>query len=349
MKFSNGCWVMQESIECFSPQEAYFVTTTGTEVSINAPTTRIRHRGDTLGGVNLTIKITSPMKDVLRVQTYHHMGAKQQGPAFELEQTNTLPLDTTENDDLLLIKSGNLELEINKKDWNMTYKRNGSFLTKSGSRDLALIKKNWRGLAYETKGDTEDTFMRQQLSLSVGELVYGLGERFTAFVKNGQSVDIYNEDGGTSTEQTYKNIPFYITNKGYGVFVNHPEKVSMEIASESVVKAEFSVEGGSLDYYLIDGPTMKDVLRKYTDLTGKPSLPPAWTFGLWLSTSFTTNYDEATVMSFVDGMFERGIPLRTFHFDCFWMKEFHWSNFLWDERVFPDPEGMLKRIESKRF
>ena len=142
MKFSNGCWVMQESIECFSPQEAYFVTTTDTEVSINAPTTRIRHRGDTLGGVNLTIKITSPMKDVLRVQTYHHMGAKQQGPAFELEQTNTLPLDITENDDLLLIKSGNLELEINKKDWNMTYKRNGSFLTKSGSRDLALMKKN---------------------------------------------------------------------------------------------------------------------------------------------------------------------------------------------------------------
>lgn len=122
------------------------------------------------------------------------------------------------------------------------------------------MKKNWRGLAYETKGDTEDTYMRQQLSLSVGELVYGLGERFTAFVKNGQSVDIYNEDGGTSTEQTYKNIPFYITNKGYGVFVNHPEKVSMEIASESVVKAEFSVEGGALDYFLIDGPSMKDVL-----------------------------------------------------------------------------------------
>ncbi len=347
MKFSNGCWVMQESVECFSPQEAYFVTVTETQVSINAPTTRIRHRGDTLGGVNLTIKITSPIEDVIRVQTYHHMGTTQRGPEFELEQNACLPLNTTETDELLLIKSGSLELEINKKDWNMTYKRNGSFLTKSGSRDLALMKKNWRGLAYETKGDTEDTYMRQQLSLSVGELVYGLGERFTAFVKNGQSVDIYNEDGGTSTEQTYKNIPFYITNKGYGVFVNHPEKVSMEIASESVVKAEFSVEGGALDYFLIDGPSMKDVLRKYTDLTGKPSLPPAWTFGLWLSTSFTTNYDEATVMSFVDGMFERGIPLRTFHFDCFWMKEFHWSDLVWDSRVFPDPQGLLGRLKAK--
>ncbi|MFT4144168.1 MAG: alpha-xylosidase, partial [Mobilitalea sp.] len=102
-----------------------------------------------------------------------------------------------------------------------------------------------------------------------------------------------------------------------------------------------------LDYFIINGPSMKEVLMRYTDLTGKPSLPPAWTFGLWLSTSFTTNYDEATVNSFVDGMFERGIPLKVFHFDCFWMKDFHWSNFLWDSRVFPDPAGMLKRLKAK--
>lgn len=84
---------------------------------------------------------------------------------------------------------------------------------------------------------------------------------------------------------------------------------------------------------------MKDVLTRYTDLSGKPSLPAPWTFGLWLSTSFTTDYDEATVMSFIDGMLTRGIPLRTFHFDCFWMKGFHWSDFVWDEKVFPDPQA----------
>ena len=52
-------------------------------------------------------------------------------------------------------------------------------------------------------------------------------------------------------------------------------------------------------------------------------------------------------MSFIDGMLDRGIPLRTFHFDCFWMKEFHWSDFVWDNRVFPDPAGLLKRIKAK--
>ena len=86
---------------------------------------------------------------------------------------------------------------------------------------------------------------------------------------------------------------------------------------------------------------------RYTDITGKPSLPAPWTFGLWLSTSFTTNYDEATVTGFVDGMLERGIPLKVFHFDSFWMKEFNWCDLTWDSRVFPDPEGMLKRLKEK--
>ena len=208
------------------------------------------------------------------------------------------------------------------------------------------MKTDWKGLAYD-KGDDEDTYVRQQLSIDVGELIYGLGEHFTPFAKNGQSVEIWNADGGTSTEQSYKNIPFFVSNKGYGVLVNHPEKVEFEIGTEMVTKTEFSVPGDYLDYFLFDGPTMKDVLVKYTDLTGKPSLPAPWTFGLWLSTSFTTNYDEDTDMSFVDGMLDRGIPLRTFHFDCFWMKEFHWSDFVWDERVFPDPEGLLKRLKAK--
>ena len=218
-------------------------------------------------------------------------------------------------------------------------------LTGSQYRDLAYMKTDWRGAAYDR--GPEDAYMRQQLTLGVGELIYGLGKRFGAFVKNGQSVDIWNEDGGTSTEQSYKNIPFYLSNRGYGVFVNHPERVSFEVASEMVSRVGFSVPGERLDYFLIGGPTMKDVLVRYTDITGKPGLPAPWTFGLWLSTSFTTNYDEATVNSFVDGMLERGIPLKVFHFDCFWMKEFSWCDFLWDRRVFPDPVGMLKRLHDK--
>ena len=135
-------------------------------------------------------------------------------------------------------------------------------------------------------------------------------------------MEIWNEDGGTSTEQSYKNIPFYLSNRGYGVFVNHPEKVEFEIGTEQVAKAAFSVPGECMDYFVINGPSMKEVLMRYTDLTGKPASLAYWTYGLWLSTSFTTNYDEETVMSFIDGMEQRGIPLSVFHFDCCWMREY---------------------------
>ncbi|HYQ84463.1 MAG TPA: alpha-xylosidase, partial [Rubrobacter sp.] len=159
--------------------------------------------------------------------------------------------------------------------------------------------------------------------------------------------EIWNADGGTSSEQAYKSVPFHISNRGYGVLVNDPGHVSYEIGSEAVERVQFSVPGEVLEYFVIAGPTPKDVLSRYAALTGLPALPPAWSFGLWLTTSFTTSYDEATVTSFVDGMAERGIPLSVFHFDCFWMREYQWCDFEWDPAVFPDPEGMIARLKDK--
>ena len=337
MKFSNGCWLNKEGVTTYSPAEVYSTEISSNSVTVYAPCTNIKHRGDTLGGPVITMKLSSPIPDVIRVQLFHYKGLKNKGPEFEINSDENTKIDVVDNEELLQLTSGNLSLRINKNTgWSMDFLNGEEKLTSS----------KFKGMAY-TKTEDQGNFMREQLSLSVGELIYGLGERFTPFVKNGQTIDIWNEDGGTSTEQSYKNIPFYVTNKGYGVFVNQPECVSFEVGSEKVTKVQFSVPGESLDYYVINGPSIKEVLEKYTDLTGKPALPPAWTFGLWLTTSFTTNYDEETVTNFVDGMAKRDLPLHVFHFDCFWMKDFNWCNFEWDKRVFPDPEGMLKRLKEK--
>ena len=346
MRFHEGCWVKRKGVELFSPKEVHFFEVKDNILSVCAPTTPIRSRGDVLEGINLTICFSSPAPEVIRVQAKHHLGVTHKGPDFELNLPKKSCLNIEEKEDKFVLKSGELSLEVTKNPFSLIYKRGNKVITKS-INDLACVKEDWHGYYYDSDGDTKNTYMTQSLGLSVDELVYGLGERFTSFTKNGQNVEIWNEDGGTNTELSYKNIPFYITNRGYGVLVNHPDKVSFEVASEFVTKVNFTVEGNELDYFLINGPSMKEVLMRYTDLTGKPALPATWTFGLWLSTSFTTNYDEKTVMSFVDGMFDRGIPLRVFHFDCYWMKEFHWSSFIWDDRVFPDPEGMLKRMKKK--
>ena len=275
------------------------------------------------------------MPDVVRVQICHHKGRRARQPAFEL-QTENPEVAIRDGEDVATLTSGRLTVRVEKKgDWRIDFCDGDRVITSSGWRAMGIIE------------TSDGHFMHEQLSLGVGECVYGLGERFTPFVKNGQVVDLWNEDGGTSSEQAYKNVPFYLTNRGYGVFVNHPERVSFEVASEKVERVQFSVPGETLDYFLIYGPAPKDILARYTALTGRPALPPAWSFGLWLTTSFTTDYDEATVNSFIDGMAMRDLPLHVFHFDCFWMKEFHWCNFTWDSRTFPDPQAMLQRLKAR--
>jgi alpha-D-xyloside xylohydrolase len=335
MKFTDGYWRMRPDVTPHFATQVYEVETSADALTVYAPERPIRHRGDTLGQALLTVRFSSPMENVIRVQLTHHQGGKPLRPEFALFPEPPA-VEIRDDEQAASLTSGNLTVRVHKGDaWRVSFLEGEKLITDSAWRNLGLV-------------DTpEGRFAFEQLRLSVGECVYGLGEHFTPFVKNGQVVEMWNGDGGTSSEIAYKNIPFYLTNRGYGVFVNHPEKVAFEIASEKVERVQFSVPGESLDYFLIYGPTPKEVIERYTALTGKPALPPAWSFGLWLTTSFVTDYDENTVTSFIEGMAERGIPLHVFHFDCFWMKGFHWVNFEWDKDMFPDPVGMLKRLKAR--
>ncbi|MFD2705860.1 alpha-xylosidase [Salibacterium lacus] len=335
MKFSDGNWLTQPGYKIHTPKLVYDVQRGDNSITFYAPCKYINHRGDTLDGPLLTVKVSSPLNNVIRVQAWHFKGQKERGPWFDLSE-NASEAIIEDNESFALLQSGSLKARIHKDTWSVDFLNGNKNLTNSSPNSLAYIT-----------SEDGSTYMREQLNLGVGENIYGLGERFTPFVKNGQTVDIWNKDGGTSTEQAYKNIPFYLSNNGYGVFVNHPELVSFEVGSEIVSKSQFSVEGEKLDYYIINGPTPKDVLKHYTDLTGKPALPPAWSFGLWLTTSFTTDYDEGTVNHFIDEMHKRDLPLSVFHFDCFWMKEYEWCNFKWNRSTFPEPEKMLKRLKDR--
>jgi len=336
MKFTDGYWQMRKDMIPYYAAQAHEIEIEKDSLTVYAPTKKLQGRGDTLNLPMLTIRFSAPTENVIRVKIIHHKGGSPRKPEFEIYEQADLQAGTMDNEKFAMLTSGKVSVRIRKgDDWLVEFIGNEQVLTSSG----------WRAIGFV---DTpEGRFIHEQLSLGVGEYVYGLGERFTSFIKNGQVVDIWNEDGGTSSEQSYKNIPFYLTNRGYGVLVNHPEKVSFEVASEKVERVQFSVPGETLEYFVIYGPTPRQILERYTALTGRPALPPAWSFGLWLSTSFTTNYDEGTVTSFIDEMARRDIPLHVFHFDCFWMREFNWCDLQWDARFFPDPSGMLSRLKNR--
>ncbi|PPK83148.1 alpha-D-xyloside xylohydrolase [Lacrimispora xylanisolvens] len=338
MKFTNGFWKIREEITPLYAVEYGGCRINGGELTIYAPGKQIRSRGDILNLGMLTIRITSPMEDVLKISVSHFEGAADPGPFTVIEECDPR-VSIIESEENIIFQTGSTKAVVDKRpdSWGIRFLDEDRELTSTGLKNMAYMKNRDNGKCY----------MVEQLALDVGEYVYGMGERFTPFVKNGQIVEMWNEDGGTASEIAYKNIPFYLTNKGYGVLVSNPGDVSYEVASEKVERIQFSLEGERLDYYVINGGTPKGTIKKYTDLTGKPSLPPAWSFGLWLTTSFTTDYDEDTTSGFIDGMAKRDIPLQVFHFDCFWMEAYEWCNFTWDSKTFPDPVGMLKRYHEK--
>lgn len=319
MKFTNGYWMIRDGVDALYAREAYELAADATTESLNvlAPTSVVRGRYDTLNLPTFNVDITTPAEGVIRVRAEHWQGVTEY-PGFPLNA------DEPGNRDYVTVQAngnGDGEVGVNGADvtlttggltakvvkgapWNLTFiGEDGKVLTESAGKSLGRFKLGAEsnvtaqpvgefGVTMDGSArDESDVFIAIQLHLSVGEDVYGLGERFGAYVKNGQSVDIWNEDGGTASEQGYKDIPFYMTSNGYGVLVNNRGHVSFEIGSENT---------------------------------------------------------EATINSFIDGMAERDIPLAAFHYDCYWMREFHWCDFEWDKRFFGDIESTLKRLHEDK-
>lgn len=359
MKVADGFWLSKKGYNVNYASQAYKVETTANSIKVLATPYTVKHRGMTLGGPNLEITYTSTSENIIKVHIDHYRGGLDNIPQFELnEDTGYVPSITRTEDEVIMV-TGDTKLVIKTGDeWDVAYYYKDKYLTGGAWRSTSIISEsqftaNARLNLQEDDEffnypqDAHTTYIREQLKTDIGECIYGFGEKFTPFVKNGQVVETWNNDGGTCSDQSYKNIPFYISSKSYGIFVNSSDKVSFEVNSDTVSKVTFTLPGEQLEYFVIGGNNLEHVLENYTTLTGKPALPPAYSFGLWLSTSFTTSYDEETVNSFIDGMAERKIPLQVFHFDCFWMKEYEWCNFEWDKDMFPDPEGMLKRLHDK--
>ncbi|EJD05670.1 alpha-glucosidase [Fomitiporia mediterranea MF3/22] len=365
MKFIDGFWLLKNGVKPYYALQVVQATETKDSYLLHVSTKPIRHRGDTLGGPLLNIRVHAPSEGIIGVKIDHFKSSNPTPtiPLFpDVAPTSKTSISKTEQ--ILRLESGDLSVEITSNPYTLTFKSPNKTLACAGPKHQGIfdVPYQWtlnsassmscmaNDFSSNPNPGSPPSFVRyvnSEFTISPGELFYGLGERFGAFVRNGQSISIWNQDGGTSSDQAYKCIPFYISNRGYGVFVNHPGEVEVEVGSEKVSRVGFSVADESLEYFLIYGETPLQMLGRYTQLTGRPALPPAWTFGLWLSTSFLTNYDSKTVSSFLRGMQDRECNVRVFHFDCFWMKQYEWCSFTFDPDNFPDPKQYLSEIKAK--
>lgn len=350
MKFTEGYWLRKENVQASYATQAFTVEEIPNGMRIAAPERPILTRADALDLTVLYVDFVSCRHNDIAVTATHFAGYDTKEPRFPLNEDPD-PVTVKVTDEEAVMTAGDLTVRVNRKSWCYQFEADGRVLTTSGFRNLGYMRVDKvptkLNMDLHYFGQDYQPYMVSELSVKPGETIYGLGERFTPFVKNGQVVDLWNEDGGTASTVSYKNIPFYMSSESYGVFIDHAGQASVEISSEKVEYVGVSVPGEQLRYHLIYGKTPADILDVYTALTGRPALPPAWSFGLWLSTSFKPSYDEKTTDQLVEGMQSRNIPFRVFHFDCYWLRGLHWCDFTWDPVAFPDPKKIIDKYHAK--
>ena len=184
--------------------------------------------------------------------------------------------------------------------------------------------------------------------LRADEQMYGFGEKFGPLSKRHQKMLSWNSDtASTATDRTYKNIPFFLSSRGYGIFVNSGNRIHYEIGNPTFVSYSFEVEEDLLDFYWIYGPEFKSILKTYIKLTGKPGIPPLWSFGLWMSRAEYRSRKQ--VEEVAKGLRERKIPADVLHLDPAWMRHRKLCDFVWNEKDFPNPKEMIDGLHDQHF
>ena len=207
MKFTEGYWEKNERANASYAMQAFTAEAIPGGMRIVSPFRQITDRGGALDVGTITTEFISVRKDIISVRSYHYEGYVKGEPRYELnEDPQETEVEITEDE--AVMKAGRMTVRVDLKDFKITYEAGGKVLTNIGFRNLGYMQydratltkfpePNYMAAQYQP-------YMVTELSLAPGECVYGLGERFTAFVKNGQVVDIWNEDGGTASQISYK-------------------------------------------------------------------------------------------------------------------------------------------------
>ena len=188
----------------------------------------------------------------------------------------------------------------------------------------------------------------EALELGQDEMIYGLGERFDGILRNGREVDFHNKDAvGTTSRRSYVNIPFYLSTRGYGLFLNSGAPTDWQIGTRDIGAAQFTVGEPRMDYFVLAEKTPKEILKAYCGLTGFAPLPPLWSFGLWMSRNSYTSWKVTDQIA--REVRENDIPCDVLHLDTAWFRTDWNCDLKFSEERFPEPEKHLKAYRERGF
>lgn len=254
-----------------------------------------------------------------------------------------------ETNDKIIYSSDYGTIQINKNPWRIVLKdKAGRILSQTAAlSDADSTQVKYTPFCFVKRGSDNARRINPVFTLTADEMIFGCGESATGLNKAGQKVNLFVTDPqGPETDQMYKPIPFFMSNRGYGMFMHTSAPVTCDFGATYIGLNKMFMGDENLDLFVFFGEP-KDILDEYTDLVGKPGMPPLWSFGTWMSRS--TYFSEKEGYDVAANIRKNKYPCDVIHFDTGWFDVDWQCDYKFSENRFQNPQQMLKDLRSQGF
>ena len=255
----------------------------------------------------------------------------------------------TETNDKIIYSSDYGTIQINKNPWRIVLKdKAGRILSQTAAlSDADSTQVKYTPFCFVKRGSDNARRINPVFTLTADEMIFGCGESATGLNKAGQKVNLFVTDPqGPETDQMYKPIPFFMSNRGYGMFMHTSAPVTCDFGATYIGLNKMFMGDENLDLFVFFGEP-KDILDEYTDLVGKPGMPPLWSFGTWMSR--ITYFSEKEGYDVAANIRKNKYPCDVIHFDTAWFDVDWQCDYKFSENRFQNPQQMLKDLRSQGF
>lgn len=255
----------------------------------------------------------------------------------------------TETNDKIIYSSDYGTIQINKNPWRIVLKdKAGRILSQTAAlSDADSTQVKYTPFCFVKRGSDNARRINPVFTLTADEMIFGCGESATGLNKAGQKVNLFVTDPqGPETDQMYKPIPFFMSNRGYGMFMHTSAPVTCDFGATYIGLNKMFMGDENLDLFVFFGEP-KDILDEYTDLVGKPGMPPLWSFGTWMSR--ITYFSEKEGYDVAANIRKNKYPCDVIHFDTGWFDMDWQCDYKFSENRFQNPQQMLKDLRSQGF
>ena len=255
----------------------------------------------------------------------------------------------TETNDKIIYSSDYGTIQIKKNPWRIVLKdKAGRILSQTAAlSDADSTQVKYTPFCFVKRGSDNARRINPVFTLTADEMIFGCGESATGLNKAGQKVNLFVTDPqGPETDQMYKPIPFFMSNRGYGMFMHTSAPVTCDFGATYIGLNKMFMGDENLDLFVFFGEP-KDILDEYTDLVGKPGMPPLWSFGTWMSR--ITYFSEKEGYDVAANIRKNKYPCDVIHFDTGWFDVDWQCDYKFSENRFQNPQQMLKDLRSQGF